>query len=228
MIRGIIFGAGVAALMIGSVSTAQETGSLITRKPAQIDSRDKDAARKTLEVFATCIVERQSGRAAKLANMRVDTPEYLKQLNGLSDFYDDCISSGRFEYGYSLLRGAIFQALYKREFKLSGPLTFNPALESGYATLYTEPYSPEVQSSIAQVRFGECVSRADAANVRGFISAPPGSALETSSVQALAPKLGPCVAQGNQIKFNKTVLKGMLAEGLYRLSMASKAVEGAK
>jgi hypothetical protein len=223
MIRGGIFVASVAALMMGSVASAQETGSLITRKPAQIDSRSKDAARQTLEVFATCIVERQAGRAAKLADMRVDTPEYLKQLNGLSDFYDDCISSGRFEYGYSLLRGAIFQALYRREFKLNGPLTFDPMLDSAYAKIYPEPYSPEAQSSIAQVKFGECVSRADAANVRGFISAPPGSALETSSVQALAPKLGPCIAQGNQIKFNKTVLKGMLAEGIYRLSMASKA-----
>jgi hypothetical protein len=223
MRRGIIWGSVVAALATASIAPAQETGSLIRRKPAQIDINSKDAARQTLEVFAVCVVERQYGRVAKLVNMRVDVPEYQKQSSGLTVYYDDCISTGEFRYNGDLLRGALFQAFYKREFKLKGPLEFAPAFDSGYAALYSEPYSPEARASIAQVKFGECVSRADATNVRQFISAPARSSMEASSIQALAPKLGPCIAQGNQIKFNKTVLKGMLAEGLYRLSMASKA-----
>ena len=43
----------LALIALDSAALAQETGSLILRKPAQIDSRDKDATRKTLEIFST-------------------------------------------------------------------------------------------------------------------------------------------------------------------------------
>jgi hypothetical protein len=226
MIRGIIFGAGVAALMIGSVSTAQETGSLITRKPAQIDSRDKDAARKTLEVFSTCVVQRVYNRAIKMVDMRIDMPEYVKQMNSISSGYDDCLSGGDLSISNGLFRGGLFRALYMREFKLDGPATFAPELATGYQDRYPQPYSDEAKSSIAMMNFAECVSRADGANVRLLVGSVAGSSVESAAIQALAPKLGPCITQGNQIRFSKPILKGALAEGIYRLSMASKA--GAK
>jgi hypothetical protein len=226
VIRGLIFGAGVAALMIGSVSTAQETGSLITRKPAQIDSRDKDAARKTLEVFSTCVVQRVYNRAIKMVDMRIDMPEYVKQMNSISSGYDDCLSGGDLSISNGLFRGGLFRALYMREFKLDGPATFAPELATGYQDRYPQPYSDEAKSSIAMMNFAECVSRADGANVRLLVGSVAGSSVESAAIQALAPKLGPCITQGNQIRFSKPILKGALAEGIYRLSMASKA--GAK
>lgn len=207
---------------------AQETGTLITRRAAQIDSRDKNAARKTLEIFAKCIVDRQSGRASKIVDIRVDTPEYSKYLDGLHDYYDECISSGEFGYTYPLLRGAIFQALYLRKFKMSGPLTFDPALQTGYRAIYPETLSPDAQDSVAQVSFAECVSRADAEGVRNLLTTPPGSTTETEAVMRIGPKLGSCLSKGSKISFSKSVLKGMLAEGLYRLSVAGTVVTEAR
>lgn len=223
MIRGLIFGAGIAALMMGSVALAQETGSLITRKPAQIDSRDKDATRKTLEIFSVCVLQRAYNRVTKMVDMRVDIPEYVKQMNSISSGYDDCLSGGDFVIGNGLFRGGLFRALYMREFKLDGPVVFNPEVKTGYSDRYPEPFSDEARSSIAMTNFAECVARADGANVRLLVGSVAGSSVETSAIQALAPKLGPCIAAGNQIRFTKPILKGALAEGIYRLSMASKA-----
>jgi hypothetical protein len=228
MIRGIIFGAAVAALMMGSIASAQETGSLITRKVAQIDSRDKDAARKTLEAFSTCVVERQYGRAAKLINIPIDSAEYKKQMGGLTTYYDDCLSTGEFSLSFDLMRGGLFQAFYLREFKLKGPVSFDPQTVTGYRAMYPETLSDQARSSVALINFAECVTRADGANVRLLMTMPAGSKGETGVFQSLAPKFGPCIVQGNQIKFSKAILKGALAEGLYRLSVASKAGEGVK
>jgi hypothetical protein len=224
--QGIIFGAAAAALVLASTALAQETGSLITRKPAQIDSRDKDATRKTLEIFSTCVLERAYGRAIKMVDMRIDVPEYVKQMSSISSGYDDCLSGGDLVISNGLFRGGLFRAIYMREFKLDGPVTFDPELVTGYHDRYPEPYSQEARSSIAMVKFAECVTRADGVNVRLLVGSVAGSSVETGAIQALAPKLGPCIAQGNQIRFSKPILKGALAEGIYRLSMASKA--GAK
>ena len=222
MKQGIIFGGAVAALMMGSVASAQETGSLITRKPAQIDSRDKDATRKTLEIFSICVLERAYGRAIKMVDMRIDVPEYVKQMNSISSGYDDCLSGGDLVISNGLFRGGLFRALYMREFKLDGPVNFVPELVTGYQDRYPQPYSDDAKSSIAMMRFAECVSRADGVNVRLLVGSGAGSSVETAAIQALAPKLGPCIAAGNQIRFSKPILKGALAEGIYRLSMASK------
>ena len=223
MKQGMIFGAGVAALMMGSIASAQETGTLIKRKPAQIDSRDKDAARQTLEAFSSCVVERQYGRAAKLINMPIDGADYKKQLGSLTSYYDECLSTGEFSMSFDLLRGGLFQAFYLREFKSKGPVNFDTQIVTGYRAMYPETFSDQARTSVALVNFAECVTRADGANVRLLMTMPAGSNGETGVFQSLAPKLGPCIVQGNQIKFSKAILKGALAEGLYRLSMASKA-----
>jgi hypothetical protein len=223
MRQAIIFGVAAAMLMAGSIVSAQETGSLIKRKPAQIDSRDKDATRKTLEIFSTCVLERAYGRAIKMVDMRIDVPEYVKQMNSISSGYDDCLSGGDLSISNGLFRGGLFRALYMREFRLDGPVNFAPELATGYQDRYPQPYTDEARSSIAMMNFAECVSRADGANVRLLVGSVAGSSVETSAIQALAPKLGPCIAQGNQIRFSKPILKGALAEGIYRLSIASKS-----
>ena len=47
-------------------------------------------------------------------------------------------------------------------------------------------------------------------------------AVLAGTTQALpaAPHLGPCLTAGQQVKFSKTVLSGLLAEVLYRVATA--------
>lgn len=226
MKQGLISGVAATALMMSTIAYAQETGTLITRKPAQIDSRDKDVARKIGEIFSVCVLQRSYGRVIKMVDMRVDIAEYPKQMDSISSGYDDCLSGGDLVISGGLLRGGLFRALYIRQFKLGGPVTFDPQITTGYRDRYPEPYSDEARSSIATISFAECVTRADGANVRMFVMSVAGSSVETAALQGLGAKLGPCIAQGNQIRFSKSILKGALAEGIYRLSMASKAGAG--
>lgn len=221
------FAAG-AALLVASPGFAQETGTLVQHRAAQVDGRGQDAARATMEAFAACLVSRASGRAALLADVPVDSPRYEQRFLSLVDLEDEiCLSSGDLSFSNSLFRGALFQALYDREFRGRGPTDFSGVTDTGYRQLYATPLSDTARTAIALEQFGECVSRADAAGVQMFLLQRPGAAKEKESIAVLMPKFGACIPKDNTIRFSPSILKGALAEGIYRLSMASRTSTGA-
>lgn len=215
----------MAAMLAGLAApplAAQETGTLRTHRSAEIDDSSRDGARRTMEAFSACVVSRQIGRVTAMARMRIDSDQYQRMLRNLYDNTDDvCLSgSGQLGFSYNLLRGGIFQALYAREFRNRPPTDFSAVSTTGYRELYSDPVSPMVRSALALEQFGECVARADAASVQTFLRQVPGSAGERSAIQALAPRFAACIPRDETIRFSPSVLKGALAEGIYRLSVA--------
>ena len=208
----------MAAAAIGAPVAAQETGTLIQRRAAQIDEGNPNAARLTMEAFGACVVSRSKGRVEKFIDMRVDEPAYRDYLKVLFDRSEDqCLSQGRLSFYDIHFRGALFQALYAQEFRNSAPdLTSAPG--SGYRQLYPETLSDKARSAVALEQFGECVARADAPNVRALLRALAGSSQESALFATLNPRFGSCIPQGEKLAFSKIVLKGALAEGIYRLS----------
>jgi len=205
-----------------TTASAQETGSLIERyKPAQgKEIRGPAAARAALEDYAACQVGKQPARVAKIVTTRIDTPEYEKLMSTFWDSYDECLSSGGIRFRSTTYRGALFQALYNRQYKSKAPLDFT-AVKSGYRELYPEDPSAEARGSIALINFGECVTKADPYTVRDLMRSLTGAASEDEAFIRLGPKLNACMPQGNQLTFSKAILKGVLAESIYRLSLAA-------
>ena len=203
---------------------AQETGTLVTHRAAQIDGRGRDAARLTMERFMACAVSRQSGRARNLTRLPIDSPDYQRSFRSLYDTIGDvCLgSNGELSFSEGLFRGGLFQALYAREFSDNGPTDFSAVTNSGYLQLYTSPLSDQARTALALEQFGECVSRADAAGVRNLLRQLPGSAGEREAINALRPRFAACIPQNETIQFSASVLKGALAEGIYRLSAAAR------
>jgi hypothetical protein len=224
-------GSGLLRLLAGALVvatspvSAQETGSLIKRnRAAQIDEGNPNAPRITMEAFGACIVSRSKGRVAKFIDMRVGEPEYRDYIRALFDRSEDfCLSQGRLQFYDIHLRGALFQALYNSEFRNDGPTSFGAVTSSNYRALYPEILSPEARSAVALEQFGECVARADTPNVRELLRSLAGSARETALFGTLSPQFSACIPQGEKLAFSKIVLKGALAEGIYRLSKAALA-----
>lgn len=219
-----------AMTAVASPGWAQETGTLITHKSAEIDGRGRDAARATMEAFAACTVSRFTGRALALTEVPVDSPRYERLFRNMYDGYDDlCLSGiegGTLSFSSGLYRGALFQALYEREFKRSGPTDFSAVTDTGYRRLYSTPLSAEARTAIALEQFGECVSRADPAGVQKLLLQRPGSSDEDEAINALRPKFAACIPRDQTIRFSPSILKGAVAEGLYRLSRAARAASG--
>lgn len=218
-----IAGAMAAVFVVAPVA-AQETGTLIKRRAAQIDEGNPNAGRLTMEAFGACVVSRSKGRVDKFISMRVAEPEYRDYLKALfSRSEDQCLSSGQLRFFDIHFRGALFQALYASEFKNGGPTDFDTIKSSNYRALYPETLSPAARNAIALEQFGECVARADAGNVRKLLRSLAGSTQETALFGALSPRFGACVTTGEKLAFSKVILKGALAEGMYRISKAVEA-----
>ena len=213
--------ASLAAIAQHTPALAQETGTLITRKAAQIDGNSVADSRRAMEDFAKCLVSREGGRVSKLIDLPVDTKDAENALDAIYGQTDECLSDGQLRMNELGLRGAIFQALYERDYSANAVLSFPAELQTGYRNNYPAELSDKARMYVSLNHFSECVARADPNGVRQLITSRVGSSTETTSFTALLPKLSACIVKDNEIRFSKSNLKGFLAEGLYRLSRAS-------
>lgn len=211
----------IGMMAVATVAGAQETGTLLPHRAAQMPGRGPLAARITMEGYAACIVDRSGGRARKLIDLPVNSPDYGMTLRNMYDSVDDCMSDGQLSMSSNLLRGGMFIALYMREYKKNAILFLPAEVDSGYRALYGDQVPDEVYSSLALEQFGECVSRADVAQARSLVLSSPGSEQETQAVRALM-RFSSCIPHGETIELSKTTVKGAVAEGLYRLTRATK------
>lgn len=72
--------------------------------------------------------------------------------------------------------------------------------------------------------FGECVVRFNAVDSFALIAAPPATNAEQATFTRLLPAFGQCLAAGERLTFNKSVLRGTIAMNLYRLANAPAAI----
>lgn len=203
---------------------AQETGTLIRRnRAAQIEEGNPNAPRIAMEAFGACVVSRSKGRVAKFVDMRVGNQEFGDYLRVMFDRSGDfCLSGGWLQFQDIHFRGALFQGLYNAEFK-GGPPSFGQSTSSNYRALYPETLSPAARNTVALEQFGECVSRADPQGVHELLRSVAASSRETALFRSLSPRFSACVPQGEKIALSKIIVKGALAEGMYRLSKAAEA-----
>ena len=223
-----LIGFAVINFTLASGAFAQETGTLLTNRSAEIEGRGPDAARRTMEAFMACLVSRYTGRAIALAAVPVDSPQYDRLARNMyENAGDQCLAGGgRLSFSGNLFRGGLFQALYERQFRDDAPMDFSAVESTGYRQLYPADLSAEARTALALEHFGECVARADPEGVRSLISQQAGTSTEAQAITELRPRLAACIPQDNTIRFSAAVLKGALAEGIYRLSVAHQASAG--
>ncbi len=211
----------IAALPGVAPAAAQETGTLIRHKAAQMEGHGTHGARLTMRDFAACLVDRAPGRTAKLLKAAVDSPEYIQMSKNLFERWnDECIADGQLRFAQPLLMGSLFDAAYAHDFASAPAANFLGTTDSGYVALHPKPYSSHVASALALEQFGECVARAQPATVRQLLAAAPGTTSEKQAFADITPALGPCLPTGD-FAFSRDILRGALAEGIYRLSKAA-------
>jgi hypothetical protein len=189
---------------------------------AALDPAALVAARQSLAEFATCLSTSKQDRIARLFDLPVDSPEYRRIAQRLYETEDSaCVSDGSLKYNRVLFSGALFGALYTRDFGYGGPSSFPETLTTRYAERYRAPHSADARQAIALEAFGECVARAEPATARQLLLSTPGTAAEQTQFAALAPRFGACVVKDARVEMSKSIVRGAVAEGLYRLSRAA-------
>lgn len=221
-----MFKPAIVTLLSAFCALASVAAPAAAQSSAALDPAGLVAARRSLAEFATCLSTSKQDRIARLYDLAVDSPEYRRIALGLYETEDSaCISDGSLKYNPVLFTGALFGALYTRDFGYSGPSAFPDTLTTRYAERYRAPHSDQARQAIALESFGECVARAEPAAARQLLLSAPGTAAEQTQFATLAPRFGACVVKDARVEMSKSIVRGAVAEGLYRLSRAAGKIQ---
>jgi hypothetical protein len=187
----------------------------------------RDEADETMAEFARCLVgsrhlrpqaERYlraipTGRNFNAAGVRLSTPDCLPHA-----FW-----SIRMRFRPGLLRSALFSALYQRDYGGSPPGDVKSVPRLVIAAEFDGPEADIPADVVFSRVVGDCVARADPADVHALLMTKVASGGEKEALARVVPQLAACLPAGRQMAFSRPVLRGLLAEALYKLRGASTA-----
>ncbi len=203
----------------GGPGSSPETGSLITRRSAAITGSTATDARRTTQQFGVCVLKSFPKYGERLAIEPVHTKEYDKLLDRVTII--DCLSHGELTLPRTVIRSAIIEALYVDQYGRSGPTDFSQVAPIDYLVGYPAELPDMARMVVALAKFGDCVSRKDPTNARALAVSIPGSGDEKQRLALLGPSFNSCVIQGEKLTFSRSIIRGAVSEGLFRLSRAA-------
>ena len=221
----------LAALFVSTPATAQsqigESGALPIRtvNAARIDSEGWQAARKAAHDFGTCVVKGNREGAKKALSVSVDDPTFRDRLTSVAT--NRCLADGTLIFPPPLLRGSLFEALYRSEFGRDFAADLSKAPAFDYASGYKRPLSDAAMNSIALAMVADCAARSDPAAARLVVESVPNSSDENLAIGLIANRIGACIPKGQEFRFSRDIIRAATAEAVYRLSEQSRSVETA-
>lgn len=217
-----LLAAVLVALAALAPARAQEIGSHIkTFEPANVPDSihltDLDRARMTFDAYTACLMQR-SARALKSAlNLAVDDPAYKRTVENLA--VEDCLRAGELKFPVGMMRGGFYVALYRRDFARKNPPLGNAPLFP-YSD-FANSGSPAVREHDRLIAFADCAVHKDPAASRALVLGPTASKQELAAFTVLSPSLMACTPRDGSVHFFKPMLYGLIAEALYRESVAA-------
>lgn len=180
---------------------------------------DEQLSQRTMNKYAGCLLRTFRKRA--LAFLRLPPASFEAMLAARKLATGWCLREGALSFRFQLLRGGLYEALYEQEFKRAGAAALTAAPPIDYTGGNPAPLSNETAVAIALVQFADCVVRANPTASRALILSKVTSDEEKAAFASLTPHLGGCLVSGTQLKFSRPMLRGFVAEALYRLSAAA-------
>jgi hypothetical protein len=179
----------------------------------------KESTRLMLQ-FAECTVGKRKFRPSidRFLRMSPAKPEF--GTLGVSFAKDKCVppAFGTVEMHFDtlLFRYGLFEALYRREFAKSPPPSVADLPPLDIAGEF-DPRGATIPPVVIFLRqLGECTMRLKTAEAHAFVLAQPFSDAETEALNGMMPGLGECMPEGQTMKFSRPMLRGAIAEALYK------------
>lgn len=181
--------------------------------------RDQEAeAQRVMNDYARCVLIRRSSLAMRF----LQTPPRSREAAraGSRAATNVCLGRGELSFHAPLFRGSLFEALYDREFGRRGAEDLGAVPPIDYAADHPDRESDIARQQTSLRQFADCAVRADPAAAHSLIASEVTSEAESRAFAALGPELNGCLPQGIELRFSRPVLRGLIAETLYRLSAA--------
>ncbi|AKH41685.1 hypothetical protein FHS61_002175 [Altererythrobacter atlanticus] len=207
---------------------AAPTGSRISRPTANNHANnqtisEEDRALRATQDFSRCAI--YSDRAVVIEFLASYSQKLDKKV-ARTIMNDGCLSHGQLMMPAETLRGGLFRQLLIDDFADQELVPADTAVQ--YARYFPELESSKSRTAYLMLDFASCVVRTDPENSRAFVTAIPGEPQEEEALKSLIPQLGPCMPDGLQVEFSKSMLTSYFAEALYREFEAAAVAQQAK
>ncbi|HEX8526245.1 hypothetical protein [Allosphingosinicella sp.] len=177
-----------------------------------------DEAVRLMHAFTTClsVYRRNTARlfAAEPGSARAGRM-------GRAIIRPSCVRPGALRFNHILLRGGLYEAAYEREFRNAPPASFDRLPRLDYPWSGAGVPNEVRARNLAAFRFSECVVRSSPAQARALLETEVTSPEERRVFQSMAGSLSACLSDRLTVRFTRPVLRGLVAEALYRLSAAA-------
>lgn len=228
---------GVTATIMGGNMTAasQEwenrrettTGSRVSHQapadPARLASASPvEKARVMMNDFALCHATRGRKKIEQI-NAKQPVPVLAaQQYDNLLSGTSDCLTNSSLSFNAEIFSGASFLAMLRLDYRQADRV---PALHSVDYMKLADVVAPEGRQYVATRSFAQCVVMAAPRETAALLFSRELSKSEDEAFASVSPHLGPCLAAGQEVKFSRTIIYGLLAEAMYRAAKAQPATE---
>ena len=194
---------------------------IATSLSAAAPAASVDKPRRIMAAYIHCLVNTSGFKLRRALELPVGDDNDSHEWNKLAT--SGCLAiEGTLAFRSYLLRGGIYEVLYKQDFGKAVPIDdFEgvPPVHYPFADADADAASEAARYRSAMT-IGDCAVRKAPRDARAVVLSEVATAAEAQAIQAFLPALSACVDQGSKFTLNRSVVRGLAAEALYRLTVA--------
>lgn len=227
--------AAVAPFAAISPASAQQSEGVLDSSPAEPDRgllrRDAEQeSRRVLADFVECVIARNPRGLVEYLAATPSTQEAhrlgTRMVGGGRARASRCLNSGELRFVDSLLRGAVFEMLFRRDYAGRELPRFVDMRLASDTPIAPQDDNEQARRWNALNRFSNCVVRLDTQSARALILSDVNGSEETEAFNALQEDLNQCMFFGSELSFSRPLLRGVIAEAVYMHAKAAFAQPG--
>jgi hypothetical protein len=175
--------------------------------------------------FSQCI-GRTASQPALHRFLRIVPNGPAFQIAGRRLARDNCLppvpgAVTRLRFRANLFRAALYSALYRRDFGAGVPPDLGSVPPLLLSSEFDGPAADIPPATRILRALGDCAARGDARSVHALLVTEIGSREEQPAMTAALPAVQRCLPENQELRFGRGMLRGILAEALYKLRSAA-------
>ena len=184
---------------------------------------EPDKAEQAMEKFSSCLLREPARQHAAMEYLQIPNGDPEQGKRGAALTKRGCVPdrTRQMRFQPALFRYSLFSSLYQKYFSKVEPNDFDKIGSLNFSAEFNQARAPISEFELAVRGFGDCVARRNPKYAHTLLMADVRSNIEKNAISSLMPDLSACLSDGVELKFSRTVIRGILAEAMYKLGMAS-------
>jgi hypothetical protein len=191
------------------------------------DAAPPGVARQVGAAFADCLWRGNREKVRRMLEEEVDGEHMRVESLDLGHCSDPLAGTARFPA--FVLRGLLFERMYHADFDGSPVVaSFEAAGPAGYPVAPRSVQTEGAKNYRGLMRIADCVVRNAPVQARALLATSPATHGEARALSAVEPLFRSCQAPLAPLPFSAEMMRGTVAESLFRLSRTSGAAGPAR